>query len=118
MTVAIIKLVSGDELISDVVVVEGYAPGQEIVHLVNPCQIERVYLEDGTVTAKFLPIAMYCRDQTIHTSNSNVVWTVAPEQGFEDAYNASYGKPAPEVAPEESPSGLILPEEKSLIVPA
>lgn len=106
-TIAILKIASGEELISEINVIQTDAPGQEIVQLINPCAVERVPTGDGSqVTARFMPIAAYCKDKTIQMSNMHIVYTGVPEQGFQDAYVNMFPK-----------SVIDLPPEQKLIVP-
>jgi hypothetical protein len=106
MTVAILKLSTGQEIISEVEVSAG-PEGQQIITLIRPCEITRQVGEEGQLTAAFTPLAVYYKNAAVVISNDHVVYTGQPEEGFEAAYTQQF-RPA---------SGLIVPEEKKLVVP-
>lgn len=107
-TVGILKLSTGEELISQVVVEpHPEVAGAQVLKLVAPCAIQRIEGPDGQVSARFAPIAVYTVNQTIQISQQHVVYTAEPEEGFLNAYLQLIGK-----AP-----AILTPPEKKLIVP-
>jgi hypothetical protein len=109
--VSLLKLTSGEEIISQVVV-EPLENGQEIIHLVNPCEVQRHVQEDGQASAEFTPMAVFYANGVFQVSGSQIVWSGAPVEEFKQAYLKRF-----EVAPVEEKL-IAAPAEKKLIVPA
>lgn len=110
--VSILKLSSGDEVISEVFV-EQIEGGQEVIHLINPCTIDRKMLDDGQVSAEFTPLAVFYQNGVIQVSGSQIVWSGAPVEDFKQVYLKKF-----ERLPVADESVIEVPAEKKLIVPA
>jgi hypothetical protein len=109
--VSLLKLSSGDEIITEVVI-EKLEGGQEVIHMVNPCNIVRHEQEDGTVNAEFTPIAVFYANGTIQVSGSQIVWSGQPVEDFAEVYLTKFGR-----KPVTEESVIAVPAEKKLIVP-
>ena len=101
MQVAILKLTSGEELISMVAEQDGATV------LINPCRITTVDTGAGQLKSSFTPIAVYCVDNAIIVQPGQITYTAEPEEGFRDAYTRQF-------TPKEE-SNLIVPDGKILL---
>lgn len=105
----LLKLVTGQYLISDVAV-RAAPDGTELITLVNPCEIVENLLEDGRTNVEFAPIATLSASGTFEVAGTAIVYTAAPEAGFANVYRQRF-------APKDDTPQLIVPPEKKLVVP-
>lgn len=110
--VSLLKLTSGEELITQVVI-ETLESGQEIIHLVNPCTVERRTNDEGQVSAEFTPLAVFYNNGTLQVSGNQIVWSGAPVEDFKQVYLERFA-----LVPKEEEKLIAAPAEKKLIVTA
>jgi hypothetical protein len=103
--VNILKLVSGEEVITQIAV-EKLENGQELIHLVNPYAVVRQFGEDGKVGIAIVPLADLTANGSVQVSTSAVVYTAVPNDEFLQHYNEKVNPPL-----------IQTPPEKKLIVP-
>jgi hypothetical protein len=103
--VNILKLVSGEEVITQIAV-EKLENGQELIHLVNPYAVIRQFGEDGKVGIAIVPMADLTVGGSVQVSTSAVVYTAVPNDVFLQHYNEKVNPPLVQAPPEKK---LIVP---------
>ena len=106
MTVKLIKLLSGEDLIAKVL-----PSSDEVVKMENPVRIvvippppQMQYDPKRATNVGFAPWAEFSEDKVIVVDKSNVIAIMNPIKEFANQYNAMFGK-------------LVVPTGSNLILP-
>ena len=85
MTIKIVKLVTGEELIGDVESKGNY-------QIKQPCALQMVVSRaDGTPSMSMIPYAFYAEGHTISIPAQFVVWEAKPVDEVYNQYNRIFG---------------------------
>lgn len=85
MTIQILKLVTGEELIGDVEQNGNFSIKQ-------PCALQMVVSRsDGTPSMSMIPYAFYVEGHVVNISKEYVVWSAKPVDEVYNQYNRIFG---------------------------
>lgn len=85
MTIQIVKLVTGEELIGDVEEKGNYVIKQ-------PCALQMVMSRsDGTPSMSMIPYAFYVEGHTVTIPRDFVIWSAKPVDEVYNQYNRIFG---------------------------
>ena len=100
MSIKVLKLTSGEDILGDADIVQGQW------HITNPVGIAVVRGKDGQPNVGLTPFPLHApqkKDSTIDIPLTSVVYSYEPSQDFIDNYNQIFG------------SGIVLPTPKQII---
>jgi len=100
MTIKVLKLTSGEDVLGEASIFEGQW------HVKNPVGIAVVRGKDGQPNVGLSPFPLHSpqkKDATIDIPATSVVYSYVPAQDFIDNYNQIFG------------SGIVLPTPKQII---
>ena len=107
MSIMLIRLSTGEEVIGDLSRVTATEEGDAtVVIIANPCRID-VEVEQTSQMAKMnmTPMAVIYADQTLVLSESHVVYSGQPNENLLAHYNERF-----------VPKSIVVPPEKKIIV--
>ena len=85
MTIQIVKLVTGEELIGEIEQNGNYVIKQ-------PCVLQMIVSRaDGTPSMSLIPYAFYVEDHRITVSQESVIWIAKPVDEVYNQYNKIFG---------------------------
>jgi len=86
MTIQIVKLTTGEELIGDLVT------NGNSYEIKKPCALQMmVSRADGTPSMSIIPYAFYVENHTINVSADFVIWLAKPTDEVYNQYNRIFG---------------------------
>ena len=100
MSILVLKLTSGEDVLGDMEILKGQW------HIKNPVGIAVVRGKDGQPNVGLSPFPLHApqkKDAVIDIAVSSVVYSYEPAQDFIDNYNQIFG------------SGIVLPTPKQII---
>jgi hypothetical protein len=99
MTISVLRYISGEEQIGDIVVSDDGLTA----YLSNPCVIETQIGDKGKVSCKLWPAALFNKDRTVLLNVSSLMYQGEPSVEILEVYNKRF-------------SLIATPAEKKIIV--
>lgn len=95
----ILKLTTGEEIVGDLVEVEG----REIYRIENPCVLAIGMNQSGKAALQMQPLLIFSDQKVVQIKHDHVIYEVSVAQEIKNKYNEIYG------------SGIVLPTSQSII---
>ena len=95
----ILKLTTGEEIVGDLVEVEG----REIYRIENPCVLAIGMNQAGKAALQMQPLLIFSDQKVVQIKHAHVIYDVSVAQEIKNKYNEIYG------------SGIVLPTSQSII---
>ena len=93
MTIEVLRIVAGEEIIGDV-----KDDGGDLIVVENPAVVAVVPAQDGTMQVRLGPLSPSSDDTRFALDKSNILYRVTPKTDLLNYYNQIFG------------SGLIMPD--------
>lgn len=103
MDIKVIKLVSGEEIITELQTVHNDQGAY--IQMVNPCGIVMREQAGGRIKMEFLPLALAAQDQTVMLSSDAVVYTGEASEEATGTYKKRFSK-------------IVTPDQKLVLASA
>jgi len=95
----ILKLTTGEEIVGDLVEVEG----REIYRIENPCVLAIGMNQAGKAALQMQPLLIFSDQKVVQIKHDHVIYDVSVAQEIKNKYNEIYG------------SGIVLPPSQGII---
>ena len=95
----ILKLTTGEEIVGDLVEVEG----KEIYRVENPCVLAIGMNQAGKAALQMQPLLIFSDQKVVQIKHAHVIYEVSVAQEIKNKYNEIYG------------SGIVVPTQSKII---
>ena len=96
----ILKLTTGEEIVGDLVEVEG----REIYRVENPCVLGIAMGPNGKASLQMQPLLIFSQQKVVEFNPNHIIYNVTVAQEIKNKYNEIYG------------SGIVLPPSQGIII--
>ena len=95
----ILKLTTGEEIVGDLVEVEG----RELYRIENPCVLAIGMNQAGKAALQMQPLLIFSDQKVVQIKHAHVIYEVSVAQEIKNKYNEIYG------------SGIVVPTQSKII---